>query len=199
MQGGCNSRSPHRRLCPSSPFGPGCDFAAGVLSFMKVGDIMEMWKPIPDYQNYECSSTGQIRNITTGTIMKQSINQRGYYQVCVSIKGKRKIIFPHRCVALLFVENHENKPQVNHIDGVKTNNNASNLEWCTSKENSIHASKIGLSSGGHNKKAIRCIETGIIYESAVKAEKACNIRNSWIIAICKNKKRSAHGLHFEYA
>lgn len=160
---------------------------------------METWKQIPNCPNYECSSAGQIRNATTGAIMKQSTNQHGYYQVCISINGKRKIIFPHRCVALLFVDNPENKPQVNHIDGIKTNNNASNLEWCTDKENSVHASKIGLSAGGQNKKAICCIETGIVYKSAVEAEKACGINNGWIIAICKHKKHSAHGLHFEYA
>lgn len=68
----------------------------------------------------------------------------GYYLVTLCNNGLRKNQFIHRLLALHFVPNPENKPQVNHIDGNKQNNALTNLEWVTSKENSIHAVKMGL-------------------------------------------------------
>lgn len=68
-----------------------------------------------------------------------SLSTSGYSQV--SIKNKKR--FVHRLVALTFISNSENKPEVNHIDSNKLNNNMNNLEWVTSKENSQHCIKIG--------------------------------------------------------
>ena len=157
------------------------------------------WKDIPDIPKYQCSNTGIIRNKNTGKILKQSLNQKGYVQHCISINGKRKIIFPHRIVALLFVDNPMNKQTVNHIDGNKTNNNSDNLEWCSLKENTMHAAEIlKREMWGLNKKKVVCIETGEIFPSTLAVEKKMGIDNAWVSSICSRKKKSAYGYHFKY-
>lgn len=69
-----------------------------------------------------------------------ALNNRGYYSVGI----KRKTYMVHRLVALAFIPNPDNKPCVNHLDGNKTNNHISNLEWCSVKENNLHARQTGL-------------------------------------------------------
>jgi len=82
------------------------------------------------------------RNGTKGGILKPTISSNGYYVVMLS--PSRKPTKVHRLVAEAFIPNDYNKPFINHIDGNKLNNTIDNLEWCTSKENAIHAHRIGL-------------------------------------------------------
>lgn len=158
-----------------------------------------MWKDIPEFPKYECSDEGVIRNKQTHKEIKLSPSNKGYLQNCLSINGKRHVIFPHRIVAELFVPNKDNKPCVNHIDGNKQNNNANNLEWCTIQENSWHARNIlHKEMGGANKRAVLCVETGEVFSSACEIERKMGFPNAWINAICHNKKRSAKGYHFKF-
>lgn len=158
-----------------------------------------MYKQIPEYPDYACSPDGEIINLKSGKMLSKSINRKGYIQHCISVNGKRRIIFPHRIVATLYVDNPNNKPYVNHIDGNKQNNSYKNLEWCTARENTLHAINVlNLEIGGTNKKAIICLETGKIYPSIMAAEKELNIPNSYINQVCKHKKKSAYGYHFQY-
>jgi hypothetical protein len=99
---------------------------------------IEVWKEINNFDNYEVSTFGKVRNKKTGRILKAA-NNGGYYSVNLSkIKSNYKQV--HRLVALAFIENPENKSDVNHKDKNKLNNHLSNLEWNTSKENNIHKS-----------------------------------------------------------
>ena len=98
----------------------------------------EIWKDIANYDNYEVSSFGRVRNKKTGRILKQA-NMGGYYGVGLS-KIKTKTFQVHRLVAENFIENLENKAHVNHKDKNSLNNHLSNLEWNTPKENNIHKS-----------------------------------------------------------
>ena len=110
---------------------------------------MEEWKNSFD-PRYEISNNGNVRNKKTGRILKQSPNKHGYARVSFSngLGKNPKIVFPHREVAILFIPNPDNKPEVNHKDGDKMNPSMENLEWVTSKENNIHARDIGLYNHG---------------------------------------------------
>ena len=72
--------------------------------------------------NYEINENGEIRNIKTQQYLKHKIKTNGYHEVCLYINKKKKYLLIHRLVALVFIENPNNLPQVNHIDGNKDNN-----------------------------------------------------------------------------
>lgn len=100
---------------------------------------MEVWKPVKEY-NYEVSSLGRVRNTSNNKILSLfDKNRMGYYRVILFKDGQRKRHFVHRLVAETFLENIENKPQVNHKDGNKQNNNVENLEWVSQSENMKHS------------------------------------------------------------
>lgn len=90
-----------------------------------------------DLSDYTVTKNGEIINKHNGRKVKPQPNGKGYMRI--SIGGK--LVFIHRLVAELYVPNPDNKPQVNHKDGDKRNNNANNLEWVTNQENRNHAVK----------------------------------------------------------
>lgn len=101
----------------------------------------EIWKPIDNFENYSVSTYGIIRNNVTGKILKKNIKE-GYHCISlVNINKVKKCFKVHRLVALAFIDNLENKTDVNHKDKNKLNNNITNLEWMTRKENNIHRCK----------------------------------------------------------
>lgn len=102
-------------------------------------EAIKEWKQIQDFPNYEVSSLGNVRNSKTGRVLKQMC-KGGYLFVGLSQNSNGKTTSVHRLVALAFIDNPENKPQVNHKDKNRGNNNVSNLEWSTASENNIHRS-----------------------------------------------------------
>ena len=103
---------------------------------------MEEWRKINNFPNYSVSNFGNVMNVKTKKILKLNI-KGGYYHVSLVNDFSKKLFKVHRLVAILFIENSENKPEVNHKDKNKLNNNISNLEWNTRLENCQHRS-IGL-------------------------------------------------------
>jgi len=98
---------------------------------------MEEWKQLPNYENYEVCNFGKVRNKKTGRILKNA-NNGGYQQVGLSRCGIIKSFSVHQLVGLCFIENPNNKKQINHLDKDRSNNNIENLEWCTAAENNNH-------------------------------------------------------------
>jgi len=114
---------------------------------------MEVWKDIKGYEGiYQISNFGIVRNLVTNKIHKGNVNRYGYSRT----KFGKKARLTHRVVAMSFIPNPENKPQVNHINGIKTDNRVENLEWCNSSENNKHAHIIGLKNqkGSKNNRSI---------------------------------------------
>ena len=106
-----------------------------------------MWKKACGFSNYLCNENGEIYSIKKKKILKGSITNKGYKRVLLTKEnGKTVQIRVHRLIAQTFLPNPENKPEVNHKDGNKTNNAVSNLEWVTTKENVQHAIKTGLNN-----------------------------------------------------
>lgn len=106
--------------------------------------MQEIWKTFTENPNYEVSNLGKVRNITSKNCLKPKNNGRGYLYVDLYNHMKHQRYYIHRLVALTFIPNPKNLPQVNHIDANKSNNIQSNLEWVTAKENLKHARKLGL-------------------------------------------------------
>jgi len=108
----------------------------------------EYFKPVKDYEDYYLiSNYGALQSLLKKTIKRSfNKNKKGYYRTNLKCPktNKKKTVFIHQIVAWTYLDNFENKPQINHKDGNKLNNNVSNLEWVTNQENRDHAVKTGL-------------------------------------------------------
>lgn len=102
--------------------------------------IEEVWKDI--FENYEISNLGRLKSKATKQFMCLEKSKKGYLITKVIINGKRTRIGVHRLVAIAFIPNPNNYPQVNHKDENPGNNSVDNLEWCTNKYNSNYGSSI---------------------------------------------------------
>lgn len=101
----------------------------------------EIFKPIPNYEEYMISNYGTVL-AKSGKELSIALHEKGYHQVRLCNNGITTKHRVHRLVAFAFLLNQNNLPEINHIDGNKTNNHVSNLEWCTRKQNAEHATKV---------------------------------------------------------
>lgn len=161
----------------------------------------EIWVPVTGYElYYEVSNFGRVKSLNRpdggnqynqSFILKATLLKTGYFQVCLVINKVKKKQSVHRLVISAFLSNPSNKPQVNHIDGIKKNNHISNLEWCTPSENGLHAYKTGLSvslglSGEENHS---CTHT---------KEQVLKIKNLLTQGIAMKDIAKIHGFNREY-
>lgn len=113
-----------------------------------IGYLMEIWKDVVGFEDYfKISNYGNVWSKRTSRLLKQHKSKTGYMSISSRIggkKGKCICLKIHRMVAEAFLDNLENKPQVNHKDGVKDYNYVENLEWCNNSENIRHAYDTGL-------------------------------------------------------
>jgi hypothetical protein len=127
--------------------------------------MTEIYKVIPDTENmYSISNFGNVKNNITNYILNPFMTDRGYLQVCINFSSRptRITVNVHKLVARAFVPNEMNLPVVNHIDGIKVNNNANNLEWTTHSENNEHAVKMGLIKSGEDSYLAVLIEKDVL-------------------------------------
>ena len=142
--------------------------AKRVIFSIYENNIVNGFTKIRSLENYCINEYGLILNIRTRGCIKPSVSKKGYWQVCLTNKNTYKV---HRLVALTFIENKENKPEVNHKDGNKLNNNISNLEWNTTQENIEHKRinnlgktlKAKLSATGINNSQAKLEEEDVIF------------------------------------
>lgn len=127
---------------------------------------MTIWKPIKGYEGrYEVSTWGQVRSLDRtvrntkgvlahlrGKLLNPAVGKAGYKVAFLRDGKESKAFSVHRLVALAFLPNAENKSEVNHKNGIRTDNRVSNLEWVTPSENKCHAYNNGLNSQKHRRK-----------------------------------------------
>lgn len=107
--------------------------------------MKEQWKDVKGFEEYyQISDQGNVYSKRSERLLHQSLTGSKYPKVSFSIKQGRTYHMVHRLVAEAFISNPENKRTVNHIDGNKSNNNLSNLEWNSYSENCLHAFRTGL-------------------------------------------------------
>ena len=177
--------------------------------------MKEIWKDIDGYNGlYKVSNYGSIKSFHKKTIkyLSQKIDIYGYNQVSLWCKNKSKTHLVHRLVAIAFIENSNNYPQINHKNGIKTDNNISNLEWCNNSMNHLHAynvlkrkpsweGKFGRENYSSKKIIQMSIEGNDIktFYGFNEAERITNISCSNIRSVCRGRTKTAGGYKWKYA
>ena len=155
---------------------------------------VETFVKIEGFENYEVSNLGKVRNIKSGRMLKPHLNHNGYLKHHLYRHDKQKELFLHRIIAIAFIDNPGKKPQVNHIDENKLNNDLSNLEWCTGRENIIHGTRTKRAAEKLSKKVIQLdLNDNVLneFESMRQAERETGVPRSNISSCCNGKRKSA--------
>lgn len=190
-------------------------------------DKNEIWKDLLGYENiYKISNIGRVKRLSYTRIrihrngkkcidkfedmfIKPVVSVRGYFVLGLYKNGKTKTVYLHRLIAIHFIPNPENKPQVNHINGIKTDNRVENLEWCTNKENVIHSYSVLKNEAGmkgkfniaRSKRVQQFDLSGILiteFLSAKEASRLLNINHESICCCARGKTKTSSGYIWKY-
>ena len=176
----------------------------------------EVWKDIPGYEGlYQVSNRGNVRSLNwNGTKTTKNINQKphknGYRQVLLSKDGVRKMFTVHRLVALVFIPNPNELPQINHIDEDKTNNDVSNLEWCSAQYNvrysiqrrSPRTEKSTRKSKYHNKAIAQLSfddEIIRVWQGTSELRSSGQLSVPDILRCCRGERKTTSGFKWQFA
>ena len=175
----------------------------------------EEWRDVVGYEGrYQVSSMGRVKSlerkvrhwrggerIQKERILKPSNDRRGYLLVSLCDGEKRKTFSVHRLVCQAFHENPDNKPQVNHINEIKTDNRACNLEWCTCKQNVNHGTRTERSAKSRSKPVGQYTLDGElvkIWQSPCEAGKQIGLSDSHVSKAANGKLKTAYGCIWRY-
>lgn len=167
----------------------------------------EEWRPVVGYEGiYEVSEYGDIASLNynkTGvrSIRKPKITKDGYLEIALCRDSKMKHVRVHRVVAMAFIPNPNNLPQINHKDENKLNNHVENLEWCNLKYNVNYGTAIERRSKKISIPVVQMSLDGDIiseYESVSEAAKQVGLSTGDIVNVCNGKHVSAHGYKWRY-
>ena len=174
----------------------------------------EIWKDIKGYEGiYQISNFGQIKSLNYNHTGKEKIRQldvsnKGYYTILLSKNGNKKKFSVHRLVAETFIPNIKELPMVNHIDGIKTNNNIDNLEWCDGSKNEKHAYDNGLKTKkfGENNPMAKSVDVFdldgnfiMTFPTVKEAAKQMKVGENTVINGCKEKTKNPKTYIFRYS
>ena len=175
----------------------------------------EVFKPIKDYEYYEVSNLGNVRNSKTKKCLKQCYDGYGYLLVTLHTKDYKKSFKVHTLVGKTFIDNPLGLKTIDHINGNKTDNRVENLQWLSQMDNvkRFFKEQITEEQKEHYKivhrknmykmhekqrKPVICLETGEVYQSIKQASEKLNINSVSIVQVCKEQINQTHGLHFKY-
>ncbi len=171
---------------------------------------MEEWKDIGYEGLYQVSNFGRVKSlerVISGKKYKEKIltcrNKHGYPVVALCKDGAHKFVRVHRIVAQTFIENPLSLPEVNHLDGNKNNNRVTNLEWCTGRDNKIHAWVTGLAKKPKpiSKKPVeQLVGNKVIatYVAIVIAAEINRLDEGSICDCCRGKRQTVGGYGWRY-
>ena len=167
----------------------------------------EIWRDIEGYEGlYQVSDQGRVKSLVrkgrkSERILKPGVMHDGYVGVNLYSGGKPKTLKVHRLVCEAFHENPDNKPQVNHINEIKTDNRASNLEWCTRKQNINHGSRNERVAKAQSKPVAQYAQDGElikIWPSTREVERQAGFRHGYICQSANGKRKQAYGFIWKY-
>lgn len=157
----------------------------------------EIWLPIKDYENYEISNLGRVRK--NNKILRQYENDKGYLYVGLSKNNKRKFFRVHRLVAMAFINNSENLPEVNHKDENKLNNRIDNLEWCTRLYNMRYGNAQEKATKTRYKKINQYDLSGNLIKTWNSIKEATEtLKNTHIRDVLKGRRKTASNSYWTY-
>lgn len=173
-----------------------------------------MLKPIPNYTLYMASDDGRVWSVRNKMFLKQRKRSDGYMQVTLCEDGKRRQEYVHRLVAAAFVANPDGMNVVNHMDENRSNNVASNLEWCSYEHNSSWGNckkkqreTVGLeklqqlarAASVKRRRKVKNLDTGVVYESLASACRDTGLLHSGIASACTGRYKTCGGYRWAYA